>query len=514
MHMRTIAKDTSRRSLLTGILLVGAWLRFYDLAGESLWFDEAYSVWVARHSVSWHLQLSTQRIFPPLYYVLLHFWLRLGDSEYVVRTLSVLVGVISIALLFRLSAELFDEVSGLFSALLMTISPLHVWYSQEARMYITVAALGLSSALFLIMALRHRRLAPWLGYTLSIALAMNAHYFAVFFLPFHALYVLYLLGNHLLSTKKLWFWIVSQVGAAALSVVGLAGVFSAESDYWWGLLDTWHGAPGVSELLDLAYAYSLGTTVQGRALYWVGLLVFGVCGLAGLSQLLPVGRYSRVSVQEESRGVRNSILFAALYLAVPLLTVFTLSQFRSFWVLRYIFPFLPPYCILVARGILRFPWRLRIVAIGVVLLLTLWPIVNTYRYQQKENWRSAVAYISAQEEAGDAILLVDEDVWLPFEHYYRGPASRSGISRSVIDRQLVSARIGLLASVHQRIWLVVSHSDNWLVRDCLVASKYASLVVQEDFGGVYVALFDIDRGSPLAGYLSDEVICGLTEAAI
>ncbi|MGC8787836.1 MAG: glycosyltransferase family 39 protein, partial [Anaerolineae bacterium] len=108
------------------ILVLGAGLRLHTLSTESFYFDEAYSVWAARHSIGCLFTLSTQRIFPPLYYMFLHFWLRFGDSEFVVRLLSVTLGLISILGIYILAKQLFNRRVGLLSALLLAISPLHL----------------------------------------------------------------------------------------------------------------------------------------------------------------------------------------------------------------------------------------------------------------------------------------------------------------------------------------------------------------------------------------------------
>lgn len=479
--------------ILLLILAAGALLRFYALSAESFWFDEAYSVWVARHSVGWHIALSTQRIFPPLYYLLLHFWLPLGSSEFVVRSLSVIIGLGSIIAIYALAQRLFNERVALISALLLAISPLHIWYSQEARMYILVAALGLCSAYFMLRALQEGGIGHWLGYVLSTAMAMNTHYFAIFIALFQNVYVIYLIlqGRVWRSTRVLpavresiWkHWLLSQVLIALLSVIGLAGIFSSESSYWWGLLDTWHGAPTWRDLVGTVFSFSLGTTAKGPLLYWSGMLVFSFC------VMWSVLKFSRGRL---SLDVEGGIVFALLYLVVPLGTIFLLSQFRSFWVLRYIFPFLPPYCIIVARGIARMPSRVfSAFVIGLIVLLSVWPIVNIYRYEQKENWRAAVQYISAEEQAGDVIFMVDEDVWLPFEHYYRGSTRRMGFSRGITDRALLIARIGMVLPSYTRIWLVLSHTDNLALKDCLKSSHYTTLVSEKCFTGVEVDLFAV-----------------------
>ncbi len=493
-------RGKNARAILVLILVGAALLRFYALSAESFWFDETYSVWVARHSVAWHIALSTQRIFPPLYYLCLHFWLALGSSEFVVRSLSVWVGLASVGAIYLLAKQLFDVRVGLLSAFLLAISPLHIWYSQEARMYILVAALGLCSAYSMLLALQKGRLRHWLAYVSCTALLMNAHYFAIFLVPFQNVYVLYLLLRRQ-ARRGVWCqWLLSQVLVGLLSVIGLAGIFSAESGYWWGLLDTWHGAPTIADLLGLVFKFSLGTTVRGRLIYWGGLFLFGLCILWNLftftrrRSLLSGWRGWGIAPVKEWRAI-DELVFVLLYLVVPLGAVFALSQFRSFWVLRYIFPFLPPYCILVARGLSGMPSRMRMSMVGLLLLLSLWPIANIYRYEQKENWRAAVQYIAAQEQAGDVILLVDEDIWLPFEHYYHGSTRRVGISRVIDDRELVAARVGMILPSHSRIWLVLSHTENWIVRDYLEASRYTELVSERGFTGIRVDLFAVHTDS-------------------
>jgi len=495
--------DPKRSTRLTLLLILSgaALLRFYALSAESFWFDEAYSVWVARHSVGWHIALSTQRIFPPLYYLCLHFWLRLGSSEFAVRSLSVLIGLGSIVAVYSLAKQLFDVRVGLLSALLLSISPLHIWYSQEARMYILVAALGLCSAYFMLLALRGGRFWHWLAYVLSTALLMNAHYFAVFLIPFQNAYVLYSLLRRCVRRNALWRWLLSQVLVGLLSVIGLAGIFSSESSYWWGLLDTWHGAPTIADLLGLMFSFSLGTTVQGPLIYWGGLLLFGSCVLASLFTF----KERRLSL-----SIDQGLVFVMLYLVVPLGTVFLLSQFRSFWVLRYIFPFLPSYCIIVAHGISRMsrigvdgtrtPGRLLAVLVLVaIVVISLWPIANIYRYEQKEDWRAVVRYLTAEEQPGDLIFMVDEDIWLPFEHYYHGSTRRMGVSRGVTDRDLLAARVGAILPNHNRIWLVLSHTDNFTLKDYLATSRYTELVSERYFTQVEVDLFAVKSATEDGG---------------
>jgi hypothetical protein len=66
----------------------------FRLGAKSLWWDEGFSVWLARLDwpTAWQL-MRTAEANMMLYYVLLHFWLRLGMSEVAVRSLSTVAAV-------------------------------------------------------------------------------------------------------------------------------------------------------------------------------------------------------------------------------------------------------------------------------------------------------------------------------------------------------------------------------------------------------------------------------------
>lgn len=486
-HIAWLGLDAKRNAIiiLSLILLLGALLRVYALSAESLYFDEAYSVWAARHSLSWLFNLSMQRIFPPLYYMLLHFWLLLGDSEFIVRLLSVVIGLASIVCIYAFAKQLFGVRTGLLSAWLLAISPLHIWYSQEARMYALVLALSLCSAYFMLLAMQEGRWWQWLLYVLSTAMALNTHYFVLFLAAFENIYVLYVLLRRRIQSDFWKRWLLSQVAVGLLSVIGLTGIFSAESSYWWEVLDTWHGAPTWRDLVSIMFTFSLGTQASGRLFYWAGLLLFLVCIAWNVIDFRQKPFLLSVTVSDQ-------LVFCISYLVIPLSLIFAISQFRSFWVLRYIFPFLPPYCVLVARGISRMPGRVLPVLITIAILLaSVRPVAAIYRYEQKEAWRVVAQYVMSQEQPGDCIFLVDEDIWLPFEHYYRGSLSYTGISHTITDRSFLAARVGAILPTHNRIWLILSHTSNFALKDYLLTSRYTRLESERHFTGVEVDLFTI-----------------------
>ena len=528
---KTAERKRTPLVLLLLVLVVGAILRVYSLGAESFYFDEAYSVWAARHSVTWLLALSTQRIFPPLYYLLLHFWLVFGESEFAVRSLSVVLGLVSITAIYVLATQLFDTRVGLLSAWLLAISPLHLWFSQEARMYMLVFTLNLCSACLVLSVVREGRRRQWLAYVLTTALAMSTHYFTLFLALFENAYVAYLLLRRRLRRGFWKQWALSQVAIAVLSAIGLAGVFSEESDYWWGLLDTLHGPATWRDLVSTVLKFSLGPLVGGRLAYVVALSLFGFCAAWAVLRLRPSAPTAPEDRAVTMRGFASgfgwqrlaldwddALVFVLLYLVVPIGAIFLVSQFRSFWVLRYLFPFLPPYCILASRGIARMPGRAlpALLTAGIVLASS-WPVADMYRFQQKEDWRGAVQYIAAHEQPGDLLLMVDEDLWLPFEHYYQGAMSHLGVSRTITDRDFLAARAGLAASSHRRIWLVLSHTENQMLKEYLMTSGYTKLASERHFASVEVDLFTVQptlAATSLSGGLAHPATPWRTRGAV
>jgi len=136
--------------LLLAIVALGGFLRFYQIGSKGLWLDESFSVWLGWQPVGemlgWLVNIDQH---PPLYYTLLHFWMILGDDAATVRGLSALCGTLTIPVVYLLGRCLADNDSkvGLLAALILAVSPFHVRFAQETRMY-TLLALNASLALY------------------------------------------------------------------------------------------------------------------------------------------------------------------------------------------------------------------------------------------------------------------------------------------------------------------------------------------------------------------------------
>ena len=110
--------------MMLAILLLAFFLRAFKLDGQSCWFDETVTVYFSNQDMLSLLQgVLEDRVHPPLFYVLMHFWLLMGKEQFVVRAFPVLWGTLSVAAVYPVGRLVGGRRVGTLSALLLAISP-------------------------------------------------------------------------------------------------------------------------------------------------------------------------------------------------------------------------------------------------------------------------------------------------------------------------------------------------------------------------------------------------------
>lgn len=179
---------------LAALLLLAALARLPTLGLQSFWYDEAFTPVHVLHPglVATLSSMVARENTPPLWFVLVWGVSRvLGTGVVALRLLSALAGIVLVGVGWTIGAQLGSRRTAIILAAILAVSPLFVWYSQEARSYELYA---LASALSLLYFLRSHRgggrvvLALW---ALCSALALLSHYFAVFLVAPEALLLLW-----------------------------------------------------------------------------------------------------------------------------------------------------------------------------------------------------------------------------------------------------------------------------------------------------------------------------------
>src|SRR5256885_1668642 len=122
-------------------MLLGTVLRIVALGSKSLWLDEAASFEIARQNLAglWHSLVQPQGnasiffVFQGLYHFLLHYWMKLGSSEWMLRFPSAVFWVVAISFIYFTGAPFASQRVRLIAALFLAVNPFHIEYSQEAR---------------------------------------------------------------------------------------------------------------------------------------------------------------------------------------------------------------------------------------------------------------------------------------------------------------------------------------------------------------------------------------------
>jgi mannosyltransferase len=412
--------DPARRvRWLTLLLLLaaGAAVRFLFLARKPFWFDECFSVEVAR--VSWnnflHL-LWWREANMSLYYLLLRIWLRFeihdGRSEFFIRSLSVLIAVATIPAIYRLARQLYDRRVALIAAALFTFNAYSVRYAQEARSYALFLLLATLSSGLLIALLREPTRRNRLGYVLVSILAVYAHFYALLLLAAHWLALRRLFKPRSSATASAQLhraWIT--IGLAVLPLL----IFVAKTGA--GPI-RWIQRPGVRDVLDFYKDLAGGSN-------WSLLIISSVAGIAAV---VPDGRrWFVLNPNEDQTGDQTGKTnwkpwrsqFLLLWLFFPVALTVMLSFARPVFLSRYMIFCLPPLLILVAAGLarLRPAWLLAAAFAGILLLS--WQgvfFVYTHDFDNERDASVAAAnFILDHAQPGDAVIFHIAATRIPYE---------------------------------------------------------------------------------------------------
>lgn len=491
---------TSRKNHITilGLIMaLGITVRLIHLGTQSFWWDEVYSANLASKSLIKVVSCFGQT--PTLYHVVLHFWRILGHSDTFFRLLSVAFGIAAIPVIYALGKELFDARHGLLSAFLLAVSPFHLWYSQETRMYAMLILVSLASVLFFIRFLhqRGRWSGPW--WILTTALAIYTHYYAVFIPIFQVIYFVICRRAY----RSLWRHFRLSLAAIILLGIPIVTVVFLGPRFSEILTQGAGGNPFRAFSLPYTFfAFSLGfsygpsvaelhrsTSLAAVQPYWSHLIpptiVFFIAFASGLGWLW-------------RRREREKLVFFLLYLFIPMAGASIISSQLNVisYNVRYVSVIFPAYLLILAHGLLSTRRRiLRWLLILVILGATVISIANYYfvpRYS-KEDYRSAARFISAHAQQEDIILVTH---LVSFSYYYQGPVpARSFFWSHAFYRKLPEIQL----SDYRRAWFVLSRE--WGSDPDGIVSSYMMrtfhTVQETTFANLSLSLFDLTRPGTL-----------------
>jgi 4-amino-4-deoxy-L-arabinose transferase-like glycosyltransferase len=436
------------RSTVFVLILLAFALRAYHLDFQSLWSDEGISLLRASLPLSQLLREMPVE-HAPGYFVLLHFWIRLlGTSDYALRFLSLWPSVATIAIAYRLGADLGSRRAGAITALLLATNAFQVWYAQEARMYSWLLAISLAATWLLWCLLRtsaaRRRWAIAGAYAITMAATLYWHYYGFLTPLAHTIFM----AAWLWHSRRTGAWLTSLRTAAVWALAGMAvfllyipwlshalGIFNFSG--WRAPADPWQ--------IPWRYlvAYTVGDAMPAPWRNWLPWLYLALAGIGAVTWV--------------RRARPLGWLLLLTMVAVPLAAVLALALRNPDFHERYAIMISAPLLLIVAGGMgvggrrpetgdrrseirdQRSEIRDQRSEIGgssfvirhssfvlLALLLAANILALTHLYSdaalQKPDYRSAARQVERWERPGDIILVDGLDPQKVFLHYYRGTA--------------------------------------------------------------------------------------------
>lgn len=221
------------------ICLLGLWLalRLYGIERESLWLDELLSYRHLSYTESLADFLSAVSIenapTTPIYFILEYFWgQHVSDTKTGVRLLSLLVAGISFTTLFALARKWFGPTGAAVTGITLALSPAHIYYDLEVRMYCLVVLLSAWSVWTLWLAVVERLRWAWFLHILVNFVLIWTHPFGSLLWVAQGLWLLFMYRNTILYTA-VWGAGHAILAATVFRYLRIVGLEKVETQMSW-----------------------------------------------------------------------------------------------------------------------------------------------------------------------------------------------------------------------------------------------------------------------------------------
>lgn len=447
--------------MVVAACLVGLLLRLAFLGSKGFWLDETLSIALATEPRRL-LAGGFDHTHPPLYYMLLHYWLPVGASEFALRLSSVLTSTLAIPLSYLLARELGGRKVATSTLWLVTFAPLLVWYAQELRSYSLLTLLGLVVAIALTRLLATPNLLWWLLFVTTMSATLYTHYAALLLVLAQPVIIAVLHLQSRLTRRGLWLWLAA--GPAILL-----------------LYAPWLTAPGMSAFVRLlltsnlypiemlALDLNLSPTLVSIALIVLGMAIFGAA-------LVIAWRLLRLGSAVWNQWAASPFVRYGILLLFVIATI--ISVYPRIYTIKKLIVALWPYGLMVVAWV--FPWdfprkvpqkRLNRVPLIALLVISLTGSLVNVTLIPKDGWRDLAAYLLTHAAPADRAWVVPRYQGVPLDYYLTHPdliPSDASVSASQpaatvrlapVDASMSDAELAELAADGQRVWLIYHTTD-------------------------------------------------------
>lgn len=412
-------------------------------------------------------------IHPPLYFVLLSWWLPVaGSGEFALRFFTVLTGLPTVPLLHALGRRIGGPRVGLAAGLVAALSPLLVYYSHEVRMYAGSVTLVTAAAFFGWRAIEGERPRRWLvpyvllgvaaGYThlynLLVVLVMNVAYLFLVLPPLLRAAPARKGGATIFARlRPVAWWAAAQVAVVAGMLPWLPVLRRKELV---GVGVIWRPFEDLGPALaNLGQSFALGVfPVPGpySGLAWLVWLA-AAAGALALAASLARRRWDGPSTAAVPGSIWLLLCFAFIYVSLA---------GRREVAARYLLVAYPGFALLAGAGLawaLRAPWAYW-AGLAAVVVASAFPLADYYRdpILPRPDDRAAVRAFENSAGPGDVGIFNAHYQSMVYEYYGRrglpiahvpAPAYAGRHADESGMRAATEKTLAELAGKYERLWV-------------------------------------------------------------
>lgn len=419
-HLKPAKLAWLERHFIPALLMGAAIAMLFSLLiglRQSVWFDEAYSIMLAKQSWSHLIYLTSIDTHPPLYYLLLKAWAMVfGWSELALRSLSILASGAAVIFAGLLVRRMFGVRVALIALAFVVFAPFLLRYGFEIRMYSLGSLIGIAATYVLVRAVdtKDKRQAWKLYgiYAVLVALGVYTLYYTALLWIAHLVWLLWITYKRkqpLLSAP----WLLSYAGAVVLFSPWLPTFLKQVSN---GALAPIAQAMTLENLLGI---------VSFNFVYQPVWQLNALMSLIVLFVLIMIGYLSVRAFQRVKAGQRPYLVLLALYILVPVAVLAAVGFTRPMYVERYLAHIVIGGSLFVGvAAALVYPKanqmvRVLIVTLGGVLVVGVAQLVlaGNFNFQRLHypQIKQATATITCTDSA--AILAADPYVAIELAYY-------------------------------------------------------------------------------------------------
>ncbi len=383
---------------LYGLMLLNLLVKGWYLASGSIAGDEPFSIYHAQMDVGTIIRELATGNNPPLYELVLHYWIKLfGIGIFSVRLPSLLFSTLTVYFLYHIGTEFFSSRVAVVSSLLFSFSNYQIGLAHEARTYAFLGFLTAASMYFYLKSISGslKIRTPFVLLVISNILLIYAHYFGFFVL---IIQLLHFLGSPI-NRKGLYRPFFLGLGIVLVAYIpnGVTFIrrFIDSSSH-----GTWVAPPGgISSLYGMLRIFTNELVVTSLV----------------IPLLLAAGT---LFVLRNKKVYSPASRLVVLWFLFPFLFMFGISFWIPMFLDRYLMPASIGFVLLVALAadsiMEKKIWNLALPAlVTLFFLITIQPNFNN-----KRNVRETIAKIQEMATENSLIYMCPPWFELNFRYYF------------------------------------------------------------------------------------------------